>query len=82
LSSKVAFFSALLDRQKRSMKQIHFPNWMEVLEQSPLPARAKKWFPITISYLRFCQRTRAGVNVQSARDFIEWGTEKKNPEGW
>jgi integron integrase len=33
-------------------------------------------------YLGFCRRGRAGVNVQSARDFIAWVERERKPEPW
>jgi hypothetical protein len=65
------------------MKVIDFPNWPEVLAQSELPPRVKHAFEITLRwYLSFCRRGRAEVTVESARDFIAWATEQKQPQPW
>ena len=65
------------------MKQIQFPEWAEVLAQRDLPGRQKASWTITLRwYLNFCRRGRAGVTVQSARDFIEWAQKEKHPEPW
>ncbi len=65
------------------MKEIHFPNWDAVLERAKLPDRLKRTFQITIRwYLSFCRRSRAGVNHESARGFIEWAQQEKQPEAW
>ena len=65
------------------MKEIHFPNWDAALAQTKLPERLRKTFQITIRwYLSFCRRSRAGVNHESARGFIEWAQQEKQPEAW
>ena len=65
------------------MKEIHFPNWDAVLANAKLPERLRKTFQITIRwYLNFCRRSRAGVNHESARAFIEWAQQEKQPEAW
>ena len=62
------------------MKEIRFPNWREVLAQTELPEREKRSFEITLRwYLSFCRRGRAGVTVQSARDFVAWAGQEKKP---
>jgi hypothetical protein len=65
------------------MKEIDFPDWPERLAQAALPDRQKQSFAITLRwYLSFCRRSRGGVNVQSARDFIAWAQQTKRPEPW
>jgi hypothetical protein len=65
------------------MRRIDFPEWREVLTQAELPERLKSSFEITIRwYLSFCQRGRAQVTVQSARDFIAWAVDEKHPQSW
>jgi len=65
------------------MKGIYFPNWDAVLARTELPERLKRTFGITIRwYLSFCRRSRAGVNHDSARGFIEWAQDQKQPETW
>ena len=60
------------------MKEVVFPQWAEVLAASPLSARDKRSFAITIRwYLGFCRRGRGGVNHPSARDFIAWAQREK-----
>lgn len=65
------------------MKEIQFRQWPEVLAQANLPGRQKASWAITLRwYLNFCRRGRAGVTVQSAREFIEWAQQEKHPEPW
>jgi integron integrase len=65
------------------MKEIHFPDWEEILENSNLAGKLRHSFAITIRwYLSFCRRSRTGVNIQSARDFIENAQKQKAPEEW
>jgi len=65
------------------MKEIDFPGWPERLAQAALPDRQKQSFAATLRwYLSFCRRSRGGVNVQSARDFIGWAEQTKQPEPW
>jgi integron integrase len=65
------------------MKEVRFPQWAEVLARSDLPQRRKHSWTITLKwYLGFCRRTRAGVNVQSARDFVAWAQQQKEPQPW
>ena len=65
------------------MKEIHFPNWDAVLARTDLPERLRNTYQITIRwYLSFCRRSRAGVNHESARGFIEWAQQEKKPEAW
>ncbi len=65
------------------MKGTYFPNWDAVLARTELPERLKRTFGITIRwYLSFCRRSRAGVNHDSARGFIEWAQDQKQPETW
>jgi integron integrase len=67
----------------RFMKDIQFIRWVEVLNQSDLPSHTKHSWHITLKwYLGFCRRGRAGVNVQSARDFIQWAQRTKQAEPW
>jgi integron integrase len=66
-----------------SVQEVDFPGWQEALGRAELPGRLKRSFEITIRwYLGFCRRGRGGVNVQSARDFIEWAVKEKQPEDW
>jgi hypothetical protein len=65
------------------MKEIRFEDWEEVLAQSQLPERQKGSWTITLRwYLSFCRRGRAGVTVQSARDFVAWAQEQKQAQPW
>ena len=65
------------------MKDIQFTRWAEVLDQSSLPQHIKhSWFITLKWYLGFCRRNRAGVNVQSAREFIEWAQRDKQAQPW
>jgi hypothetical protein len=65
------------------MREIEFRQWAEVLARTNLPERQKASWTITLKwYLGFCRRSRAGVTVQSARDFIEWAQREKQPEPW
>ncbi|MBI2948015.1 MAG: phage integrase N-terminal SAM-like domain-containing protein [Verrucomicrobia bacterium] len=65
------------------MKEVNFPNWKQVLSQARLSNRERKSYEITLRwYLSFCRRSRAGVTVQSARDFVRWATEQKKPQPW
>jgi hypothetical protein len=55
------------------MKRIVFGQWTEVLARTDLPERRKESWAILLKwYLSFCRRERAGMTVQSARDFIQW----------
>jgi integron integrase len=65
------------------MKRIAFGQWAEMLARTDLPERRKESWAILLKwYLGFCRRSRAGVNVQSARDFIEWAQKEKQPQPW
>ena len=65
------------------MKEIQFRQWPEVLARTNLPEHQKASWAITLRwYLNFCRRGRAGVTVQSARDFIAWAEQEKHPEPW
>jgi integron integrase len=65
------------------MKEIDFPGWPQRLAHAALPDRQKQSFAVTLRwYLSFCRRSRGGVNVQSARDFIAWAQQTKHPEPW
>ena len=65
------------------MQAIHFPEWPSVLAQADLPNPAKHSFAITIRwYLSFCQRGRAEVSFHSARDFLAWALQEKQPQPW
>ena len=65
------------------MKEIRFEDWEGVLAQSQLPERQKGSWTITLRwYLSFCRRGRAGVTVQSARDFVAWAQEQKQAQAW
>jgi len=65
------------------MKEIQFRQWPEVLAQADLPERQKASWAITLRwFLNFCRRGRAGVTVQSARDFIAWAEQEKHPQPW
>jgi len=65
------------------MKQIQFEDWQTVLAQADLPERKRRSWTITLRwYLSFCRRSRAGVNVQSARDFVAWAQEEKQAQDW
>jgi hypothetical protein len=65
------------------MREIHFGRWAEVLAQTKLPERQKQSLTVTIRwYLSFCRRGRAGVTVQSARDFVEWAQSQKQRSPW
>lgn len=45
---------------------------------SNLSPQQKESWTITLRwYLKFCRRSRAGVTVQSARDFIKWAQQEK-----
>ena len=65
------------------MNEVQFPEWPDVLNQSPIPERLKQSFEITLRwFLSFCRRARASVTIQSARDFIDWARREKTPEPW
>jgi hypothetical protein len=65
------------------MRQIDFGQWAQVLAAADLPQRQNESWAITIKwYLGFCRRSRAGVNVQSAREFIAWAQKDKQPQPW
>ena len=65
------------------MEEVHFPDWAQWLERAALPDRQKQSWAITVRwYLSFCRRGRGGVNHQTARDFIAWAQQTRNPESW
>ena len=65
------------------MEDIHFDNWAEVLDSAQLPIkRRNSWRIVLRWYLGFCRRSRAGVNFDSAREFIAWAIKDKTPEAW
>ena len=65
------------------MKEIRFVGWAEALDRMGLPERQKRSWEITLRwYLSFCRRSRAGVTVQSARDFIVWVQAEKRAQEW
>jgi integron integrase len=65
------------------MKDIQFEGWEHVLNQSNLRPQTKRSWRIVLKwYLGFCRRGRAGVNIQSARDFIEWAQRTKEAQAW
>ena len=78
------FIRVRLARQKRNrMQEINFPHWPERLAQAALPDRQKQSFAITLRwYLSFCRRSRVGVSHESARGFIAWAQQTKQPEAW
>jgi integron integrase len=65
------------------MNEIRFEGWAEALARMDLPQREKASWEITLRwYLSFCRRSRAGVTVQSAREFIEWAQAEKRAQPW
>ena len=65
------------------MREIEFRQWAEVLARTNLPDRQKGSWAITLRwYLSFCRRSRVGVNVQSAREFIAWAQREKRAQPW
>jgi integron integrase len=65
------------------MKEIQFPEWRQVLAQVQMSERQRRSYEITLRwYLSFCRRSRAQVTVSSARDFVKWAAEQKDPERW
>ncbi len=62
---------------------MQFPRWAEVLADSSLGPKEREGFKITIRwYLSWCARNSVGCSVGSARDFIEWAEEEKQPTAW
>lgn len=65
------------------MENIYFHDWVEVLEEAELPVKVRSSWRITIGwYLGYCRRSRAGVNFDSAREFIAWAEKEKRAEPW
>ncbi|MGP8054817.1 MAG: integron integrase [Limisphaerales bacterium] len=65
------------------MQEIQFKEWAEALARMDLPQRQKESWTITLRwYLSFCRRSRAGVTVQSAREFIVWAQAEKRAQAW
>ena len=65
------------------MKGIDFPDWRQVLAEVKLREKQRNSFQITIGwFLSFCRRGRGEITHQSARDFIEWAVEEKQPHSW
>ncbi len=65
------------------MNEIRFEGWAEVLARMELPQRQKQSWGITLRwYLSFCRRSRAGVTVASAREFIAWAQGEKQAQAW
>ena len=66
--------------EKPNPLPISFPLWMDELQDSDLNLETKRSYAATIRwYLRFCQRSRVSVTVQSARDFIEAVQGERHP---
>ena len=62
------------------MKQLHFHEWPQALEQSGFPAHRKEAMAITIRwYLSWTKRARVPVDFDSARDFMAQVELEKNP---
>lgn len=83
-AKECSFYWVIIGPAKaKKMKEAFFPNWQEALACSELDERTRRTFTITIRwYLGFCARSRAGVNHESARDFIEWAQAEKQAEEW
>ena len=65
------------------MNEIRFREWAKVLAQADVPGRQKASWVITLKwFLGYCRRSRAGVTVQSAREFIEWAQQEKDAQPW
>jgi hypothetical protein len=65
------------------VKEVQFPNWPEILARAGLSARQKQSYEITLQwYLNFCRRGRGAVTIQSAREFLDWARQQKQPEPW
>ncbi len=65
------------------MKIIHFPRWREVLEASELPERVREGYTVTLRwYLSWCWQHSQGCSVESARAFVAWAAEEKQPHEW
>lgn len=63
------------------MTEIEFPDWAAWLQRAGLPDRQRQSGANTLRwYLSFCRRGRGGVNYQTARDFLTWAQQTKNPE--
>jgi len=61
--------------------EIEFPDWAAWLQRAGLPDRQRQSGANTLRwYLSFCRRGRGGVNYQTARDFLTWAQQTKNPE--
>lgn len=53
------------------------------MADSSLGPKEREGFKITIRwYLSWCARNSVGCSVGSARDFIEWAEEEKQPTEW
>ena len=63
--------------------KLDFRDWPEVLATAVLPDRIRESYAITLRwYLSWCRRGRVAVDHTSARQFIDWTVEQKQPEAW
>lgn len=65
-----------------NMKLIQFYHWEQVLGESRnVKQSSKQHFAIVIrAYLKYCKKHTLPVHVVSARAFIDWANEKKQPK--
>ncbi len=65
------------------MKTVHFPRWAEVLRESSLGEELRSSYKVTIRwYLSWCAKQHIGCSVESARAFVDWAINEKQPKDW
>jgi len=66
------------------MDRLGFSNWNTVLDaEDKVAAKLKQAFAITIRwYLSYCKRAGAPVDHDSARQFMRFAVDQKQPESW
>ena len=60
----------------RPIPAVIFPNWREVLNQAPLSEAVRGGYSLAIGgYLDYCRHNGLSVAVESARGYLESGTD-------
>lgn len=60
------------ERNAKPSRNLWFPDWPRELQESEFSEVTKESYAVTLRwYMSFCKRSRAGINKQSANDFIE-----------
>jgi hypothetical protein len=60
-------------------RPISFPDWKQVLADSPLsPSIKAAYLREILAFLRYCKSSRAAATVEVAREFLEWREQVAN----